>query len=297
MVRLDAASDWRVTVDYATADGAAVAGEDYRAASGTLTFAPGEREKTVEVATVADRVPERAEGLKLRLSNAVGATIADREGLGLVTNVTPGTGAALTAAFHDVPAEHDGERAFRFGLTFSEEVKLSFRTLKELALAVKNGRVTKAKRVVKGENRRWTVTVKPDSFEDVTVVLKPRPNCRAAGAICTHGGKPLSNAPRARILGPALLSVADAEAREGIDPAVSFEVRLSRAAFGVVTVDYATVDGTAVAGEDYTATSGTLTFAAGERGKTVTVPILDDGHDEGARDLHVQALERQRRTH
>ena len=48
-----------------------------------------------------------------------------------------------------------------------------------------------------------------------------------------------------------------------------------------MTVDYATADGTAAAGADYTATSGTLTFAAGETTKTVSVPILDDSHDEG----------------
>ena len=80
------------------------------------------------------------------------------------------------------------------------------------------------------------------------------------------------------------LSVADARAREGVDEAVVFEVSLDRAFTGTshsVTVDYATADGTATAGEDYTATSGTLTFSAGERVKTVSVPILDDGHDEG----------------
>ena len=55
---------------------------------------------------------------------------------------------------------------------------------------------------------------------------------------------------------------------------------LSRAATERVTVDYATADGTAKASEDYTAKSGTLLFAAGERAKTVAVPILDDGHDE-----------------
>ena len=77
------------------------------------------------------------------------------------------------------------------------------------------------------------------------------------------------------------LSAADARAREGTDTAVSFEVRLSRAAAGAVTVDYATADGTAEAGADYTATSGTLTFAAGVTAKTVSVPVLDDALDEG----------------
>ena len=80
------------------------------------------------------------------------------------------------------------------------------------------------------------------------------------------------------------ISVADARADEGAGATVAFEVSLSRAfttAAHSVTVDYATADGTAKAGEDYTATSGTLTFAAGERTKTVNVPVLDDAHDEG----------------
>jgi surface-anchored protein len=49
---------------------------------------------------------------------------------------------------------------------------------------------------------------------------------------------------------------------------------------GPVTVDYATSDGTAQAGVDYTATSGTLSFADGETSKTITIPILVDGFVE-----------------
>ncbi len=47
------------------------------------------------------------------------------------------------------------------------------------------------------------------------------------------------------------------------------------------TVDYATSDGTATAGADYTARSGTLHFAAGETTQTILIPILDDGLHEG----------------
>ena len=77
------------------------------------------------------------------------------------------------------------------------------------------------------------------------------------------------------------LSVADAKAKEGTDTSMAFTVTLDAAAAEAVTVDYATADGTATAGEDYTAASGTLTFAAGERSKTVSVAVLDDVLDEG----------------
>ena len=77
------------------------------------------------------------------------------------------------------------------------------------------------------------------------------------------------------------LSVGPADAFEVPDATLSFEVRLDPASGGEVTVDYATRDGTAVAGADYRRTSGTLTFAAGETVKTVEVPVLQDAHDEG----------------
>ncbi len=77
------------------------------------------------------------------------------------------------------------------------------------------------------------------------------------------------------------LSVTDARAHEGVDATIDFVVTLERAAAVRVTVDYATADGTATAGADYTAASGTLTFAPGETEQTVAVTILDDAHDEG----------------
>ena len=80
----------------------------------------------------------------------------------------------------------------------------------------------------------------------------------------------------------ARLSVADAAAAENSDGTIDFLVTLDQAASGTVSVDYATVDGSARAGADYAATSGTLTFLPGERSKTVRVTILDDVHDEAA---------------
>ena len=62
---------------------------------------------------------------------------------------------------------------------------------------------------------------------------------------------------------------------------LAFAVTLNRATWSWVRVDYATRDGTATAGVDYTATSGTLAFAPGEPEKAVNVAILDDAIDEG----------------
>lgn len=61
---------------------------------------------------------------------------------------------------------------------------------------------------------------------------------------------------------------------------LAFTVSLSRAATSSITVDYSTANGTAAASTDYTATSGRLTFAAGESSKTVLVPILGDTTNE-----------------
>ena len=82
------------------------------------------------------------------------------------------------------------------------------------------------------------------------------------------------------VVGPPALSVADATANEA-DGRIAFAVTLDRAASGEVTVDWATADGSATAGEDYTAGSGTLAFAVGETSKTVEVALLDDAVDDG----------------
>ena len=97
-------------------------------------------------------------------------------------------------------------------------------------------------------------------------------------------GTPSRATVRVRNMDP-LVSVWDATVREGPGAQLSFAVTLDRAAARTVTVDYATSDETATAGSDYTSTSGRLRFAVGETAKTVSVPVLDDAHDEGIETL------------
>ena len=71
---------------------------------------------------------------------------------------------------------------------------------------------------------------------------------------------------------------------------LAFAVTLDRERGADVTVDYATSNGTATAGEDYVAQSGDLTFAAGETAKTIEVEVLDDVHDEGTETMTLTLL-------
>ena len=87
------------------------------------------------------------------------------------------------------------------------------------------------------------------------------------------------------VMAQPLMSVADDEAAEGIDKYLEFVVSLTRASLATVTVEYNTADGTATAGNDYTAKNGTLTFAPGDLTKTVEVKVLDDSIDEGSENM------------
>ena len=84
--------------------------------------------------------------------------------------------------------------------------------------------------------------------------------------------------------GDAGLSVADARV-EGKSSVLAFTVSMDRTRDVAVRVDYATEDGSARAGEDYTPVSGTLTIEAGGRERTVEVPVLPALHVTGERTL------------
>jgi hypothetical protein len=74
-VTLTGATALPATVNYATADGTATAGTDYIAASGTLTFQPGETVKTVPVTILGDTTAESTESFLFTLSGATNASI------------------------------------------------------------------------------------------------------------------------------------------------------------------------------------------------------------------------------
>ena len=198
-----------------------------------------------------------------------------------VTAKVPGT--PFTAAFSGVPAEHDGEAAFeiRFHLS-AEPAGLSYRTVQNGLFDVTGGRIEKVSRLVAGKNDGWTLRIDPTGLADVMLRVKATTACDTAPGVCTADGRKLADELQVLIAGPAAFSVADAQVQEGADATLDFVVTLSKARFTRTTIDYATSDDTATVAADYTETSGTLTFAPLQTSKTVSVPVLDDAHDEGS---------------
>ena len=94
-VTLSVASGQTVTVDYLAADGTALVGGDYQAASGTLTFAPGETTKSLSVVVNGDTQDEPTETFVVNLSNPSSATIAKGQGTGTVVNDDAAGGASI----------------------------------------------------------------------------------------------------------------------------------------------------------------------------------------------------------
>ena len=292
VLRLSRAAVKPITVHYRAYDGTATAGADYTAVNASVVFSPGDVEKTVSVAVLEDAHEEGAETVKFWLWGMYGLSteqVTDPHAVGTIlsdksftvaaetTAVDPAT--PLTASFEGVPAEHDGSTVFTFRLRFSEAPAVSYKVLRDHAFTVSGGLVRKAKRV-DGRNDLREIHIKPSGPGAVAISLPATTDCNAAKAICTADSRPLSNAPSATVQGPPVLSVADAQVTEAAGASIDFVVSLSRAATGTVTVDYATADGSATAGADYTAASGTLIFSSSQTSKTVSVTVLDDTHDD-----------------
>ena len=297
-VTLSRAQAGPVTVDYATSDGTATAGEDYTAASGTLTFAPGETEKTVSVPVLDDGEAEEAETLTLTLSNASGAgtVIFTASATGTIEDDEPAgqaaPGAPVTASFSSVPESHDGT-AFAFDLAFSEEVATSAETLRDHAFAVTGGAVTAAEKTDAQSSRSWRITVTPSSVADaVTIALAPKESCEDEGAICTEDGRALSATVEAEVPGREPTHVVSATLASGpgengtwdTDETVVVEVRFSRTVGVDGPPNAKPTVGITLDGERRAAT-----YVSGSGTETLRLEHVVTGADDGATRARVVA--------
>src|SRR6185369_6185012 len=281
-VSLSAATAQTVTVNYATANGTATAGTDYVSTNGTLTFLPGQTSQTITVTVFGDALDELDETILVNLTAATNATIAD--GQGVVTIVDDD--AAPVLAINDVSVVEGNSGTTNAVLTVSlsaasaQTVTVNYATANGTATAGTDYVSTNSTLTfLPGQTSQTiTVTVLGDALDelDETILV----NLTAATNATISDGQGVvtilddDDAP--------VLSINDltvVESNSGTTNAV-LTVSLSSAAVQTVTVNYATANGTALAGTDYVSTNGTLTFLPGQTSQTITVKVLGDVLDE-----------------
>ena len=281
-VKLSQAASGPVTVNYSTANGTATAGADYSALSGTITFAAGETTKTITIPVTGDTAVETNETFTVTLASPAGATIADGAATGTIVNndvappPPPPTGGGLSLDYDIVSnwgsgftasmAVGAGSAALN-GWTVEFDASFNITSIWNATIVshVGNHYVVK--------NADWNGNVAGGKETSFGFQATPGGGGTTASGF-TINGTTVGTDP----VPVPTLSVADATVAEGNSgaPELVFTVTLSAAATGPVTVAYATSNGTASASSDYTAQSGTLTFAAGETSKVVRVQVSGD---------------------
>ena len=298
-VTLSRAWSGPVTVRWSTADGTAAAGRDYTAGNGSLTFGAGETGKTVSVSVTGDEVDEPDETFTVRLSSPSGATIGDGTATGTITDDDDAP--AVTLVLTPDSIEENG------GLS-TVTARLDRPSSEATTVTVT---VTPVLPAVADD---YTLSANPEltvAADDYTLSSNPELTVAAGetestGAVTVTAVDNAVDAPDKVVMVSATaanpqgvtapedvtltivdddepeLSIDDASVDEGDSGSTTmqFTVMLDPSARGEVTVDWATADGTATAGRDYTAGNGSLTFGAGDTSRTVTVMVTDDHVDE-----------------
>ena len=286
VVSLSQPSALAVAVDYTTADDSAVAGQDYRAAAGTLNFAPGEMVKTVSVDLVDDGDAEGAEFFELVLAKPVAATLAHGPATAEIgRNDAPPTSTPQVLARALAAGEGDAHASFvlQLGAPSPNAVSVSYQLVNGSAIA---------NNAADFQAQSQTLSFAPgETTKTVTVLLTDNTAEEATESFwldlhsAVNAVVPMRYTPAFVFdddgtTGTPAISVSDPVVDEGGQFA-TFMVTLDRPSAGAVAVAFATADDTATAGQDYRDASGVLNFAAGEMVKTVDVEIVDDGQSEG----------------
>ncbi len=271
-----------VTVNYATAAGTAVSPEDYVSNSGQLTFTPGDTEEIIEITINGDSKDEIDETFLVNLSGASGASIADGQAVGTITD--DDAAPSLSIADTSVTEGDGGTTTAVFTVTLSavsgKTVSVNYATQSDTAVSPGDFVSNSGTVVISpGDTQKSiNVTVNGDTTDEnnetFLVNLSDAINAtlndaQANGAIINDDSPP----------NMSINDVVVAEGNSGTNNA-TFTVSLDQASGKTITVNYATLAGSAVAGTDYTIASGTLTFTPGEMEENISVLISGDLLDE-----------------
>ena len=295
------------TVNFGTSDAGATAGQDYTTNNGMLTFGANETTKTITIQIANDTTYEVSEGFKVTLSaptNGVLGTVKEVTGTIVDDGRTlPGGGTADDDrpgfSINDlIIDESAGTVTFTVTRTgdLTQAASVDYAPQNGTAtnaadFALTGGTLTFAPNMA---TQTITVTINNDgTYEgpEGFVINLSNP----VGAVITDGqgagtivddGRTLPGGGTSDDDRPTISVGSDFTVDEAAGT-ITFTVTKTGSTSLPATVSFTTQDGTAIAGSDYSPASGTLTFAAGETTKQVTVSITNDAIYEGAQDFNL----------
>lgn len=277
-VTLSDAASTAVLVDFGTADGSATAGADYVAATGTLTFSPGETSKTIAVTVNDDDAAENAETLTVSLFGPLGALLGTATATGTIA-ADVGTDMPHIVIASPTVNEQDGVAQVAVSLTGTSvnSVTVDFATLDGSAVDVddytgQSGTVTFAP----GETLQTiSVTLNDDNLGEIDEAFAIDLSNAVDGILdVAHGDITISANDTPTI------SINDVIVTEDAGLA-TFVLSLSNPSTLSVTVDVTTQDGTATEVVDYTGYLGTVTFLPNSLTENLPVVVVDNLTAEG----------------
>lgn len=268
-VALSAASGRTVTAQYSTGFGTATGGGvDYTSQNGTLTISAGQTSGTVSIPIVNDTTNEENEDFGFFLGTPTNATID-------INGPSPGYDYVdIIIDDNDVPVAPTMSAATAQSAT---------------SIAVSWNQVTpcdgyKVYHKKGSDSYSFVTTITggdTTSYTD-TGLLANTQYFYKVSAWDSDGESSQSATPVDATTSLPTVAVSQSGSSTVAESAgsISIDLLLSAASSQQATVNYATADGTATAGSDYTATSGTKTFSAGQTSQTVSIPILNDTANE-----------------
>jgi Calx-beta domain len=271
-----------VAVSYKTSNGTAAAGSDYTAMAGTLQWANGEAStKTISIPISNAKPFAGSKTFAIALASVTGGAELSTPNTGTV-NIT-GDASSHAGSLQLSQATYVvGQGAGSLSVTVnrvngaSGAIAVSYATGNGTAIAPadytsSNGTL----KWVDGDSSAKTFAVPVSNAapfvgsKTFSIVLSDP----ATGAVISNPGSATATISGDQPPGSLALSAASANVAQ-TGGALTATVNRTGGANGAVTVAYATTNGTAVAGADYTATSGTLTWASGDgTSKTLSVPV------------------------
>lgn len=285
-VALTSAQATTTVVSYATSNGTATAGSDYTAKTGSVSIAAGKTSATVSVTVAGDAAVEGDETFSVDVLGVspVAVAIGNPSATGTIADDDTALAPVLSLGAASVFEGNAGTQTAYFTLTLSSPsltpTPVTYHTADGTATAgsdytAKTGTVTIA---AGATSAKIAVVVKGDTTAEGDDTFHVVVDGTGASGISTDHDTVLGTILDDDTLGFSTVGIGDAQAVEGHTgtKTVSLVVTLSAPAVTSTLVKYHTIDGSAVAGSDFTAKTGTLTILAGKRTGTIAITVNGD---------------------